>query len=370
MIIFSLLVFLNAYCKVHAQQAHLHIAFKEGKVPQYLYITIDGQPTFQKYSSNGASNLDITIDNLPNPIKPNTKTSSFYTYAHLYYTNRPDLTRQSIRTLSPHKVDFVLENQVVISATGQVSGKLNNYFRKFALINQNFSDWERNYWVTHQGVGKEYILKLEEALNEKIKQILNTPNDSLAFDALSTISPKKLSDVNYNSLSRHFSPSFKANPKTAYLFKQLDEYKINTYNLSKLMFKNSDGKEVVYQSSAAKYTLIDFWATWCSPCILELPTVRNVQKNYQDKGLNVVFVSLDAHPEKWTNYISTSGMKTAYNYNLPEAFNSVLAKKLNIKAIPSNIIIDEAGNIIATNVHNAELTKKLDELLVKHEASK
>ncbi|MCQ2252699.1 MAG: TlpA family protein disulfide reductase [Bacteroidales bacterium] len=111
-----------------------------------------------------------------------------------------------------------------------------------------------------------------------------------------------------------------------------------------------------------KYTLVDFWASWCRPCLAELPNVKRVYEKYHPKGLEIYGVSLDENQINWQNAIERLDMKWIHVSDL-KGWQSAGAKSYNIHGIPATVLIDQSGKIIAKNLRGDELEAKMAQLL-------
>lgn len=101
-----------------------------------------------------------------------------------------------------------------------------------------------------------------------------------------------------------------------------------------------EGKVVSLKSLRGKVVLLDFWATWCGPCRIELPTIEALHREYKDKGLVVLGID-DESPEKPKAYIKSNNLTFP---TLIDAQREVIAK-YQIRAIPTVFIIDKEGRI-------------------------
>lgn len=126
-----------------------------------------------------------------------------------------------------------------------------------------------------------------------------------------------------------------------------------------------DGKPFDWESYRGKIVLVDFWATWCQPCLQELPNVAANYRKYHDKGFDVVGVNLDddaataaefltANPLPWTTIVTDDPTKVG--------FDSPMATKYGVEAIPFVLLVDRDGIVLDIHVRGADLGKRLAEL--------
>lgn len=125
-----------------------------------------------------------------------------------------------------------------------------------------------------------------------------------------------------------------------------------------------DGEMLSLKESMGKYTIIDFWASWCRPCRLENPNVVNVYNKYHDKGLNIISVSLDkeGQKERWLKAIEDDNMDWYHVSNL-KFWQDPIARTYNVRGIPATFLIDEEGKIIDKNLRGPALERRISGLL-------
>lgn len=130
-----------------------------------------------------------------------------------------------------------------------------------------------------------------------------------------------------------------------------------------LKFTAIDGHEVDLAKMRGKVVLIDFWATWCGPCVAELPNVLKAYENLHAKGFEIIGISLDRDREKLDNFIKEKNMTWPQFFDGKEWKNDV-ASRFGIRSIPAMWLVDKKGMLVSTSVRGRleeEVGKRLGE---------
>jgi thiol-disulfide isomerase/thioredoxin len=128
-----------------------------------------------------------------------------------------------------------------------------------------------------------------------------------------------------------------------------------------IVASDPDGKPQALYDHLGKYTLIDFWASWCPPCRKENPNIVANYQKYKSQGFEIFAISLDKKKEAWLKGIADDHLTWQHVSEL-NYWNSEIAATYAVRAIPANFLVDDKGTIIARNVRGEELGKVLDSL--------
>lgn len=123
-----------------------------------------------------------------------------------------------------------------------------------------------------------------------------------------------------------------------------------------------DGKPVSLSSLKGKVVLIDFWATWCGPCLREIPNILENYEKYHEHGFEVLAVSTDKDLEKLSDFVEEEQPPWIVLADRHPKNKQSMAAQFEITGIPTFILVDRDGIVYAVNCRGAKLGQKLEEL--------
>lgn len=136
-----------------------------------------------------------------------------------------------------------------------------------------------------------------------------------------------------------------------------------------IIMTKADGTSFSLSTLKGKLVLIDFWATWCAPCVEEQPQLKAMYETYSEQVKNNQFeilgVSLDKNKESWQKAIDRFTINWIQISDL-KFWKSPVAKLYEVDELPFNVIIDGEGTILAKNLHGKELEEFIKKSLTQN----
>jgi thiol-disulfide isomerase/thioredoxin len=127
-----------------------------------------------------------------------------------------------------------------------------------------------------------------------------------------------------------------------------------------------DGKPFDLTDLKGKVVLVDFWATWCGPCVAEMPNVMRLYKGYHEKGFEVIGISLDEEREKLDKFVAKRKLPWRNLFETDpklQGWSNPVARKYGISGIPTAILVDQEGKVVSVLARGRNLAAMLEQLL-------
>jgi len=146
--------------------------------------------------------------------------------------------------------------------------------------------------------------------------------------------------------------------KVAIKFEEAMQNAVGT-TASNFVIRNSEAEEVALSSLKGKTIYLNFWASWCKPCVRKMVQLKDLEKELNDSGVEFVHISFDRDESTWENTIRTYNFKGIHALAM-DGVNSELAKAYGVRAIPQYFIINKEGKFaLKPTTHSISELKKI-----------
>lgn len=323
---------------------------------------------------NAVQPVDTTVIDAKGNLKFNIECKA----PSLYLINISETNNNTLHLmLEPgDKVNLEIVYDDTISAFHIVSAKGSDNVKLY----QQFNDILFQYGKQAHRIDNEYILP---STSEKRKQELSQQMQQLQLNQ--NIAVRQLLEQNTNVLMSAFLVTYFDNNAETYadLFEAVDnglkeryadnqfvKYVDNKVRTSlgpgrmapEIAMKDPDNKIRKLSDLRGKVVMIDFWASWCRPCRMENPNVVRLYKKYHDKGFEIYSVSLDKDRRQWLLAIEQDGLEWPNHVSDLNGWTSSGGASYGITSVPSTVLVDRQGRIIARNLRGEQLANKLKEI--------
>jgi peroxiredoxin len=116
---------------------------------------------------------------------------------------------------------------------------------------------------------------------------------------------------------------------------------------------DTSGNPLTLSQLRGKVVLLDFWASWCIPCRVQLPDFRTVQEKYRDRGFIIVGISSDFSIEAWKEYIRSEDLDWLHVYDSKDSLSPYI--RYDVTGIPRTWLLDRDGFVVRSGLHGNQL---------------
>lgn len=200
---------------------------------------------------------------------------------------------------------------------------------KVAYIQENQLDNAKVYFEMDKPEFDERIAKISKDLNELLENANDMDPEVYKLESDNNIKLNEYYTTNYAREHAKLSGLKKGDPSP------------------KFNYPNTKGEKISLDDLKGKYVYVDVWATWCGPCKQQIPYLKELHKEYSDKNIAIVSLSIDkaSHKDKWLQMVADEELTGIQIM----ADNDDFAAAYNISGIPRFILIDPQGNIVDSN---------------------
>ena len=276
-----------------------------------------------------------------------------------------------------YMTDFFLENgniNVKLAETSTATGTVNNdIYNTFKESYMGITKDMMN--VYRKSVDKEATEEVRNEMKAKLQKI-NEDSRKLVIETINANIANPVGVTLFPNYAREFSmeqqieliakiPASLRDERINSIAKQIEVLSKTAVGQKFVDFtlKDPEGKDVKLSDfiSKNKYTLVDFWASWCGPCRGEMPNVVKTYEKYNKKGFGIVGVSLDNNADKWKAAIKELKMTWNHMSDL-KGWSCEGAQIYGVRSIPTTILISQDGTIVARDLRGNQIEETLSKL--------
>jgi thiol-disulfide isomerase/thioredoxin len=265
----------------------------------------------------------------------------FENYHRFYTKNDSFLVSMQFKDA---QIDFSIDDEYSYRNSKAYSSLVKTVFDQ--KVNSNIdsnTSYKESIFKTSESWEKGYIKN--EILNGKARYI---------------ISPDEELEMTYQSLMKEVTDSIYQIAYTEQYNKMLKLMK-GKASPTFVDYENHAGGTTSFEDLKGKYTYIDVWATWCGPCIREIPALKKLEADYQGKNIQFVSISIDTEKayETWVNMVNEKELG-GIQLIAENAWQSKFTRAYSINSIPRFILIDPLGNIVSADANRPSNQKLRD----------
>lgn len=278
---------------------------------------------------------------------------------------------------SPFAPIFVLEKGMItadLTNTPRVTGTAeNDAWAKIqaqtaeyrAQIDALMSDLQSDDLTISQAAEAKYN-EIDANLKVLFREYIIANNDKLSGGRLMYDCRHTFNETERRELVAQASPLFKTAPGMTFIIdhlETLDRVAIGkAFTDFSMLDVDGETRKLSDFVGNGKVVLLDFWASWCPPCIRDMPHLVDLYARYKDKNFEIIGVSLDSKKEAWMKGIQDHGITWPQLSDL-KYWENAGAKLYGVNSIPHTVLIDSNGIIVGKYLRGEELELKITELI-------
>lgn len=215
-----------------------------------------------------------------------------------------------------------------------------------------------------KAVDQRYRKRVFDRAENQLKFAKEHPNSVFALVGLSEALTFKKDMTEIAPIFNSLNEKYRNSKKGKEVDVRIKSVQLTTKGAEAPVFTMKDvkGNNVSLKDLRGKTVLLEFWASWCSPCRAENPNLKEQYKLYKDKGFEILAVSLDSDKKKWEEAIAKDGVPWIHVSDL-KGWSNEAGILYGVTGVPAGFLISPEGKIIGNDLRGESLNKKLAELL-------
>ena len=189
--------------------------------------------------------------------------------------------------------------------------------------------------------------KIDERYLNKIKNTFDKmyPEKEIIYDATNYLVFENPQVMNVKESVKDSATILSMNNYSKYQLRSLEDQEARLKYAPGFSLRDMDGKQVKLSDLYGKVVYLDFWATWCTPCIYQMKNSRIWKSRFDEDEVAFVYVSLDNEANQWKYFVQRQGFEGIHLF-AKGAYNSKIATNYSVTQLPCLYIIDQKGRIV------------------------